>query len=125
MSDQSTSRDRRLLATAIFRLFEFWHVPEEEQLALLGLQSRSAGALKTMRDDAFVDESEELMDRVRSLLRIYRFLGMAFSEEPELARRWMVTPTARLGGNSPLERINQEGVVGIRTVTALLEEHLF
>jgi hypothetical protein len=116
--------DRHLLATAIFRLFDHWQLSEADQLALLGIDTEGVSTLHGIRESGMLP-SQELPDRVRSLLRIYRYLGMLFLQDPSSAKNWMSEPNIRLDGDSPLTRIQKKGAAGIQAVAALLEEQLF
>jgi chromosome condensin MukBEF MukE localization factor len=119
-----TLADRRLLATAIFRLFDHWRLSEADQLTLLGINAENTSTLHGMREGGLLP-SQELADRVRSLLRIYRYLGMLFLQDPSSAKKWMTDSNIRLDGDSPLTKIQRRGAAGIQTVAALLEEQLF
>ena len=78
-----------------------------------------------MRRTGVLLATEHLTDRTRSLLQIYRYLGMMYPEHPELARKWMMSGNPRLDGEAPMERIKNRGTAGIRFITTLLEEQLF
>ena len=122
---QINEQDRRLLATAIFRLFDHWKLSESEQCSLLGLDHEHASRLIEMRESGLLIPSAEIAERARALLRVYRFLGMLFAQNDDLARQWMMTRTARLNGESPFERIEKGGAAGLRSVANLLEEQVF
>lgn len=126
MSSQHPSdQDRRLLATAVFRLFDHWQLAEADQLALLGMKAEQLAVLREMRDSGVLTASAELLERVRALLKIYRYLSMLYPERSELAKKWMTSRNMRLEGHSPMQRIQAGGTAGIRAVTVLLEEQLF
>ena len=120
-----SEQDRRLLATAVFRLFDHWHLTESEQSLLLGLLPEQQDELKAMRRSGLLAPSAAIAERTRALLRIYRYLGMVFTQNYDLARGWMKTSNLRLDGDSPFEKIQKKGDAGIRAVTNLLEEQLF
>lgn len=121
----ASEQDRRLLATAVFRLFDHWHLAESEQCSLLGLDPGQRDDLKTMRDSGVLSPAPAIAERTRALLRIYRYLGMVFTQNYDLARGWMTTSNVRLNGDSPFEKIRKQGDAGTRAVTNLLEEQLF
>jgi hypothetical protein len=120
-----SEQDRRLLATALFRLFDHWHLAESEQSSLLGLRPEQQGDLRVMRQSGLLAPNPTIAERTRALLRIYRYLGMVFTQNYDLARGWMMTSNLRLDGDSPFEKIQKKGDAGIRAVTNLLEEQLF
>jgi hypothetical protein len=120
-----SEQDRRLLATALFRLFDHWHLSESEQSSLLGLRPEQEDDLRAMRQSGVLAPTPAIAERTRALLRIYRYLGMVFTQNYDLARGWMMTSNLRLDGDSPFEKIQKKGDAGIRAVTNLLEEQLF
>jgi hypothetical protein len=124
-ADDRALQDRRMLAKAIFRLFDDWKLPEADQLALLGFAVEDVDSLSSMRQAGALASSEELMERTRSLLRIYRYLAMLYPEHPHLSKKWMMSSNPRLEGEAPIERIKNGGTAGIRLVSAMLEEQLF
>ncbi len=125
METNLTEADRRLLATAIFRSFDHWQLSETEQLALLGMSIDQVTALREMRESGLIASSQDLASRTRALLRIYRYLGMVFLQDPVAAKKWMTDPNDRLSGDSPITRIQSKSDAGIRSVATLLEEQLF
>ena len=120
-----TDGDRLILAKAIFRLFDQWQLSEADQLVLLGLSIEHAQALSSMRAGGTLSTDEHIAERTRALLRIYRYVGMLYPEHPELAKKWMTTSNVRLNAETPMEAIKNRGSVGMKAVSALLEELLF
>lgn len=122
---QTSRQDRRLLAKAALRMFDEWRLSDADRLMLLGFGSHDTDVLASMREKSELADSGELADRVRALLRIYRYLAMLYPEHPHLREKWMMSGHPRLGGEAPLERMKSGGAAGIRFVTTLLEEQLF
>ncbi len=120
-----TDSDRRILAKAIFRLFDLWQLSEADQLILLGLPAEHLQALRSMRHSGILSTAEHMAERTRALLRIYRYLGMLYPEHPDLAKKWMISSHARLNAATPMDAIKNRGTAGINAVSALLEELLF
>lgn len=112
-----------MLAKAIFRMFDQWRLSEADQLIVLGIDDPSA--LASMRTDGELAASDELLNRARALLRIYRYLAMLYPEHPTLREKWMMSTHPRLDGEAPLDRIKRGGARGIGFVATLLEEQLF
>jgi len=121
----SAEQDRRLLAKALFKLFDEWELSERDQALLLGLDAHDLDVLTSMRAAGALASSMQLVERGRSLLRIYRYLSMLYPEHPHLRRKWITSAHPRLNGQAPLQRMKEGGGAGIRFVTLLLEEHLF
>lgn len=124
-ADELTDSDRRILAKAIFRLFDLWQLSEADQLVLLGLPTEHLQALRSMRHSEMLLTAEHLTARTRALLRIYRYLGMLYPEHPDLAKKWMTSSNARLNAETPMDAIKNRGTAGINAVSGLLEELLF
>ncbi len=114
-----------MLAKAIFRMFEQLHLTEGDQIVLLGLGTHEVDVLDSMRQAGELASSNELADRARALLRIYRYLAMLYPEHPGLREKWIASGHPRLEGESPLHRMKTRGPAGIRFVATLLEEQLF
>ena len=106
-------------------MFDEWRLSDTDRLVLLALDSHDIDVLVSMREKSELADSGELADRVRALLRIYRYLAMLYPEHPNLREKWMMSGHPRLGGEAPLERMKSGGAAGIRFVTTLLEEQLF
>ena len=124
-ADELTDSDRRILAKAIFRLFDLWQLSEADQLILLGLPAEHLQALRSMRHSGMLSTAEHMAERTRALLRIYRYLGMLYPEHPDLAKKWMISSHARLNAATPMDAIKNRGTAGINAVSVLLEELLF
>lgn len=114
-----------MLAKAIFRMFDQLHLAEADQLVLLGLEAKEGDVLVSMRQAGELPSSDELADRARTLLRIYRYLSMLYPEHPALREKWIASAHPRLEGESPLHRMKTRGHAGIRSVAMLLEEQAF
>ena len=124
-ADELTESDRRILAKAIFRLFDLWQLSEADQLILLGLPLEDLQAVRSMRHSGTLLSAEHTAERTRALLRIYRYLGMLYPEHPDLAKKWMISSNARLNAETPMDAIKNRGTAGINAVSGLLEELLF
>lgn len=120
----TSDSDPRMLAKALFRIFDQWRLSETDQLIVLGIGAEDPGVLVSMRERNDLD-SNDLVERARALVRIYRYLAMLYPEHPTLREKWMTSAHPRLSGESPLDRIKGGGARGIGFVTTLLEEQLF
>ncbi len=113
-----------MLAKAISRIFDQWRLSETDQLLVLGIGAEDRGVLVSMRERNDL-APDELVDRARALVRIYRYLAMLYPEHPTLREKWMTSTHPRLDGEAPLDRVKRGGAKGIGFVTTLLEEQLF
>src|SRR5688500_17367052 len=103
----ASEQDRHLLATAVFRLFDHWHLAESEQSSLLGLRPEQQDDMRIMRQCGLLAHAPAIAERTRALLRIYRYLGMVYTQNYDLARGWMMTSNLRLDGDSPFAKIQK------------------
>lgn len=120
----TSDSDRRMLAKAILRIFDQWRLSERDQLIVLGIGAEDPAVLVSMRERNDL-VSDDLVERARALVRIYRYLAMLYPEHPALREKWMTSTHPRLDGESPLDRIKGGGARGVGFVTTLLEEQLF
>jgi len=113
---------RRLSGPAIrtfFRIAEAWTLTVEEQMALLGLESRSTYFSWKRAQDARLDRDQ--LERVSHVLGIYKALHLLFSSGPQ-ADAWVKKPnTAPLfTGRPALERM-RDGIRGLFAVRQYLD----
>lgn len=120
----TSASDRQMLAKALFRILDQWRLSETDQLIVLGIGAEDPAVLVTMREQHDL-VSDDLVERARALVRIYRYLAMLYPEHPALREKWMTSTHPRLDGESPLDRVKRGGARGIAFVTTLLEEQLF
>ena len=124
MPNTSTARamDRKDLTgpalRTFFRIAETWNIQEQEQMRLLGLESRSTfqswkrGAVATIPKDA--------LERISYVLGIYKGLHILL---PKTADQWVrKSNTASIfGGRSALDRMTSGNVADLYVVRQYLD----
>ena len=96
-SDLSTEESRVALASMITRLFEHWQLPQEVQLALLGLSSNSRALLSQYRQGKrAIPHSHDVLDRVGWLLSIHKALRLLYPHDENLRYQWVRQPNKHL-----------------------------
>ena len=124
MPNTSTARamDRKDLTgpalRTFFRIAETWNLQEQEQMRLLGLESRSTfqswkrGAVATIPKDA--------LERISYVLGIYKGLHILL---PKTADQWVRKSNAAgiFGGRSALDRMTSGNVADLYVVRQYLD----
>lgn len=113
---------RRLSGPAIrafFRISEAWKLTVEEQLDLLGMESRSTFFSWKRAQDARMDRDQ--LERVSHLLGIYKALRILFPSVPQ-ADAWVKKPNSAplFEGKPALDRM-REGIRGLFAVRSYLD----
>ncbi len=113
---------RRLSGPAIrafFRIGEAWGLSVEEQMDLLGLESRSTYFSWKRAQDARLDRDQ--LERVSHVLGIYKSLQILFSAGAQ-ADAWVKRPNAAplFAGRPALERM-RDGIRGLFAVREYLD----
>jgi uncharacterized protein (DUF2384 family) len=104
---------------AFFNIAKEWSLTTDEQMALLGLSSRSTLFAWKRAKDAKLDRDQ--LERVSHLLGIYKSLRILFSSD-ESARTWVKKPNSAplFEGRPALERMSQ-GILGLYVVRTYLD----
>ena len=113
---------RRLSGPAIrafFRIGAAWDLSVEEQMDLLGLESRSTYFAWKRAQDARLDRDQ--LERVSHVLGIYKSLQILFSARPQ-ADAWVKKPnTAPLFAGLPALNRMRDGIRGLFAVREYLD----
>ncbi len=104
---------------AFFRISAEWGLSVEEQLDLLGLESRSTYFNWKRAQDARLDRDQ--LERVSHLLGIYKALRILFPSVPQ-ANAWVKKPNSAplFEGKPALVRM-REGIRGLFAVRSYLD----
>lgn len=122
LPDLSVEATRRDLARVVTKLFERWNLSVEDQLQLLGMGEDSRKSLRQYRlGERALPGNRASLDRAGYLLSIHKSLRLLFPENPELRYTWVHRRNGVLRGRAPLEVMVSEGMVGLATVSRLLE----
>lgn len=115
--DPHSTEYRTSLAKMIMKLFDLWHLNNEDQSALLGLSTRGRTTLNRYRKGNPFADNQDLMDRAGHLLGIHKSLRLIFPHNKDLAYRWISMPNKRFDNKSPLDIMKErrfEGLLAIR-----------
>ena len=122
---RALSRDQRLSLTlpalrAFFAIAQVWQLTTEEQLRILGLESRST--LARWRRGEIRILGPERLERISYVLGIFRAINVLLPV-PERANRWMHCPNERFGGRSALQQMLSGNVGDLHVVRRYLDSH--
>lgn len=115
------SQDRGELARMVMKLFDHWCLSTEDQAALLGLAPSNRAALTRYRRGEPIGTSRDQYERVGHLLGIHKNLRLLFSQNRELAYRWMSTRNRAFDNFTPVQVIKEWGFAGLLMVRAYLD----
>ncbi|MEQ1595824.1 MAG: MbcA/ParS/Xre antitoxin family protein [Casimicrobium sp.] len=93
----------------ISQLLDHWQLSDGERSSLVALPF----CVAPLNSDQW--------ERVRHMLRIHANLRTLFPRNLDLAYRWIGTPNAAFGDNSPIRVIQNSGLDGLRAVVAYLD----
>jgi hypothetical protein len=112
---------RRRLAKMCLRLLELWGLNRRQQAIVLGLSPDTRSTLRRFAQGAPLPDQRDILDRAGHLMGIIQSLELLFPENPELIAAWALTRDHALGGATPYEIVEQEGVAGLRDLRAYLD----
>ncbi len=120
----STKTDRKGLSgpalRAFFRIAELWALTNDEQMTLLGVNSRST--FFGWKKGAGVTLPKDTLERISYILGIYRALQILLPKQ-EAADAWIKQPNSAqpFGGNSALHRMLSGQVADLFVVRQYLD----
>ncbi|WP_341928678.1 MbcA/ParS/Xre antitoxin family protein [Methyloversatilis discipulorum] len=117
----SASEDRGALARMIMTLLDHWKLGTEDQAALLGIAASNRAALARYRRGEPIGTSRDQYERVGHLLGIHKNLRLLFSQNRDLAYRWMSTRNRAFDNLTPVEVVKEWGFAGLLMVRAYLD----
>lgn len=116
------SRETRArLAKMCVRLLELWGLDRRQQAVMLGLSPRTRSTLRRLGRGEPLPDQRDILDRAGHLMGITKSLELLFPQNPELIEAWATTRDRALGGRTPYEVVEQEGLTGLRDLRAYLD----
>lgn len=103
----------------IMKLFDHWGLSLAEQAGVLGL--RSIQAIRRYRSGRPIANQTGLLERVSCLLAIHGTLHTLYPRNRRTVYAWIVHKNDVFLGQTPLDVILREGMVGLRIVREYLE----
>ncbi|MES2663110.1 MAG: MbcA/ParS/Xre antitoxin family protein [Pseudomonadota bacterium] len=113
--------DRGKITKMIMKLFDHWQLNTIEQLSLLGLSTENRAALSKYRAGNPLVNDRDKLERAGILLGIHKALRLLFPHHRELSYRWMKQPNRAFEGFTPVEIIEQKGMLGMYLVRSYLD----
>ena len=101
-----------------FRIAEAWSLKEQEQMRLLGLDSRST--FQSWKRGAVAAVPKDTLERISYILGIYKGLQILL---PKTADQWVRKPNAAalFGGRSAIERMTSGNVADLYVVRQYID----
>lgn len=122
MPDLADDTTRKDLARLVARLFARWELTGELQLALLGMSPQSRKVLAQYRaGERALPNSRDTLDRAGYLLGIHKALRLLFPEDAQLRYSWVHRRNTALEGNTPLQVMIQDGLVGLARIARFVD----
>ncbi|MES2820257.1 MAG: MbcA/ParS/Xre antitoxin family protein [Pseudomonadota bacterium] len=113
---------RRDLARVVSALFERWQLDSELQMQLLGMSPKSRKLLPKYRaGDSALPGNRDTLDRSGYLLGIHKGLRLLFPEDEQLRFSWIHRRNRALDGETPLEVMVRDGLLGIARIARLID----
>ena len=120
----SDAEQRSQLSTQIIAIFAHWELSKSQQYTLLGLSPDTPELLEDLHQgEPLVDDIDKL-ERVQILLEIHKCLRILFPRNRDLAYRWMSTPNRVFRNRSPVELVEQHGMLGLHQIRTYLHKQV-
>ena len=116
------SEARASYARMVTRLFAHWQLSITDQLALLGLNEDRRSTLNRYQAGKPLANSRDLLERVVYLFDIHAQLRLIFNQNRNLAYGWMTAQIDDFGCLTPVEVVNQYGIVGLNMLSTYLNK---
>lgn len=123
--DLGASDDRRNLGRVVVALLKKWKLTEEQQLALLGIDTHDGAALLECEIGLQpLPGGPDVVRRAAQLIAIHRLIRLLFPENEDLRFSWVARRNQAFGGSTPIDIMLRSGDDGIARVREVLEHQL-
>ena len=119
--DVTSEESRVNLAKLLTKLFDLWKLSTVEQLELLGQSPNSRANLSKYRQGSPLPNLRDLLDRTGWLLAIHKALRLLYPYNDILRYSWIKQRNKAFDNLTPLELMQQEGIIGIAKVSRYLD----
>lgn len=119
--DLTSEESRVNLAKLLTKLFDLWKLSTVEQLELLGQSPNSRANLTKYRQGSPLPNLRDLIDRAGWLLAIHKALRLLYPYNDILRYSWIKQRNKAFDNLTPLELMQQEGIIGIAKVSRYLD----
>ncbi len=117
-----TSDESRInLAKLITKLFDLWDLSTVDRLELLGQSPSSRANLTKYRKGAPLPNLRDLLDRTGWLLSIHKSLRLLYPYNENLRYSWVKQRNKAFDNLTPLQLMQQEGIIGMAKVSRYLD----
>lgn len=121
--DLSVSDDVGNLGRVVVSLLKKWNLSEEQQLALLGIETGDGASLSGHEIGAQpLPAAPEVVQRAAQLIAIHRSLRVLFPENEDLRFSWVARRNQAFGGSAPIDVMLSDGRNGVARVRAVLDQ---
>ncbi len=120
-SDLTSEESRASLAKLITKLFDLWKLSTADRLELLGQSPSSRANLTKYRHGAPLPNLRDLLDRAGWLLSIHKSLRLLYPHNETLRNSWINRRNKAFDNLTPLQLMQQEGIIGIAKVSRYLD----
>jgi hypothetical protein len=119
--DLTSAESRIGLAKLITKLFDLWKLSTTDRLELLGQSPSSRANLAKYRNGAPLPNLRDLLDRVGWLLSIHKSLRLLYPYNETLRYSWINRRNKAFDNLTPLQLMQQEGIIGMAKVSRYLD----
>jgi len=120
--DINSVDNRKKSAKLVTKLFELWGLDNATQLNLLGLSESSRSLLSKYRNASSpLPASRDVRDRVGWLLSCHKALRLLYPHNAELRYSWVNRHNEIFDGQTPLDVMKEQGVIGVARVARYLD----
>tara|TARA_R110002012_G_scaffold151981_2_gene311918 strand:- start:234 stop:617 length:384 start_codon:yes stop_codon:yes gene_type:complete len=115
-------KEAHVATSVFFNIVNAWNVKLEDQLILLGLHSTSV--IDNMKAGKVTNLSDDTLNRISYIIRIYKALGILFSVKDQ-AHAWPRKPNAHFNNESALKYMLKGNVTHLSDVCRYLNSQYF
>ncbi|MFO1257401.1 MAG: antitoxin Xre/MbcA/ParS toxin-binding domain-containing protein [Gammaproteobacteria bacterium] len=109
------------LTIMLMRLFELWELDQATKLNFLGLSIKSRSSLTHYMKGKSLPKSRDMLDRAGYLLSIHKALRLLYPKNVVIRHTWIKRRNQAFNNFSPLELIQEEGMLGLAKVARHLD----
>lgn len=109
--------DRHELTFLVIQILDGWGLTGDDQIRLLGLpEGTRSRVLQRHRKGQELPLDPGMMERIQLIVAIERALQSMFPHNPDLGRYWITSDNVRMGGETPLFVMLEQGLPGMRGI---------
>ena len=122
MSTTLSETERADLARTLIYILEQWQIPEEDQIALMGLGEQiKARHLSRFKNGEALPNDPEVMERARHLVGIHEAIEYNNPANPRVGFLWLKNRNKYFTHRTPLQVMLEDGLPGLHHVWVKLD----